>query len=118
MNYPHNHDTVEAIITLNHLNWSYNKISRAMGINRKKIAKILETSKNLKRPNQDSLICNNNSNLKPAEGSRECLNCKEFFIPDQRHMKRQKYCNKEECKAASKRNSQRKWTEKNPDYWV
>ena len=89
-----------------------------MGITRKKIAKILETSKDLKRPTQDSLNCNKKSNLKPAESSKICLNCKEFFIPDQRHMKRQKYCAKAECKAASKRNSQRNWTDKNPEYWA
>jgi len=43
---------------------------------------------------------------------RKCLNCHNFFTPDYRNVKRQKYCSKPECLKASKAASQRKWLQK------
>ncbi len=50
---------------------------------------------------------------------RRCKNCHELFMPDPRHIKRQKFCSKPKCKIASKRYSQQKWLEKkkNQDYF-
>jgi hypothetical protein len=50
---------------------------------------------------------------------RRCENCNDLFIPDPRHLKRQKFCTKPECKTASKMHSQQKWLkkEKNWDYF-
>ena len=50
---------------------------------------------------------------------RRCKNCQELYKPDSRHLKRQKFCNKPECKAASKKCSQQKWLSKpkNRDYF-
>jgi hypothetical protein len=50
---------------------------------------------------------------------RKCKNCKELFFPDYRNATRQKYCNKAECKKASKAESQRRWLNKpeNSDYF-
>ena len=46
-----------------------------------------------------------------------CKHCKRLFYPDAKNVGRQKYCNKPECKKASKIESQRKWLEKNPDHF-
>lgn len=43
---------------------------------------------------------------------RKCLNCHNFFTPDYRNVKRQKYCSKPECLKASKAASQRHWLQK------
>jgi len=43
---------------------------------------------------------------------RRCKNCKELYKPDPRHLKRQKFCKKSECKTASKKYSQQKWLNK------
>jgi len=50
---------------------------------------------------------------------RSCKNCHELFMPDPRHLKRQKFCDKPECKIASKMHSQQKWLKKrkNLDYF-
>ncbi|MDA3915405.1 MAG: hypothetical protein PF690_00325 [Deltaproteobacteria bacterium] len=50
---------------------------------------------------------------------KKCRNCKRLFIPDHRNRKRQKYCNREPCKKASKAVSQKKWLSKpeNEDYF-
>ena len=50
---------------------------------------------------------------------RKCKNCHAFFSPNPRNASRQKYCRKEQCRKASKRDSQRKWLEKpqNQDYF-
>jgi hypothetical protein len=50
---------------------------------------------------------------------RKCKNCKELFFPDYRNATRQHYCNKAECKKASKTESQRMWRNKpeNADYF-
>ncbi len=43
---------------------------------------------------------------------KRCKNCGKLFIPDYRNRERQKYCNKPECKRASKAASQEKWLSK------
>ncbi len=50
---------------------------------------------------------------------KKCRNCKRLFIPDHRNRKRQKYCDREPCKKASKAVSQKKWLSKpeNKDYF-
>ena len=50
---------------------------------------------------------------------RRCKNCDDLFKPDPRHLKRQKFCTKPECKTASKMHSQQNWLkkEKNLDYF-
>jgi len=50
---------------------------------------------------------------------RRCKNCRELYKPDPRHLKRQKFCTKPECKTASKMHSQQKWLKKemNLDYF-
>jgi len=45
-------------------------------------------------------------------GQRKCLNCAEFFIPDQRNQTRQHYCTQPECRQASKAASQAAWLAK------
>lgn len=49
-------------------------------------------------------------------GYRKCKHCKQFFKPRNRNAHHQRYCNTADCRAASKRASQRKWSAKNPDY--
>lgn len=49
--------------------------------------------------------------------NRRCRHCKTFFFPDRRNIDRQQFCSKPECRTASKAASQRKWLEKNPDYF-
>ncbi len=43
---------------------------------------------------------------------RRCKNCGELYKTDPRHLKRQKFCRKPECRAASKKYSQHKWLNK------
>ena len=50
-------------------------------------------------------------------GKRKCFCCKESFIPDYRSVKRQRYCNKPECRKASKASCQQRWVKKNPTYF-
>lgn len=40
---------------------------------------------------------------------RKCLNCGELFRPDHRNRKKQKYCSKKVCRAASKKASNDRW---------
>jgi hypothetical protein len=40
---------------------------------------------------------------------RRCKHCHDLYKPDPRNLKRQKFCNKPECKIASKKHSQQKW---------
>lgn len=47
---------------------------------------------------------------------RKCLNCHNFFTPDSRNFKRQKYCSKTECRKASKAASQRHWLQKKENH--
>ncbi len=51
---------------------------------------------------------------------RRCKNCHDLYLPDPRHLKRQKFCDKPECKIVSKKYSQQKWLEKlkNRDYFA
>ncbi|NOX35074.1 MAG: hypothetical protein GXP56_15320 [Deltaproteobacteria bacterium] len=48
-----------------------------------------------------------------------CRNCNRLFVPDSRNKGRQKYCDKTECRKASKTVSQKKWLSKpeNKDYF-
>jgi hypothetical protein len=50
---------------------------------------------------------------------KKCRNCKRLFILDHRNRKRQKYCDREPYKKASKAASQKKWLSKpeNQDYF-
>ncbi len=50
---------------------------------------------------------------------RRCKNCYDLYKPDPRNLKRQKFCTKPECKAASKKHSQQNWLNKviNRDYF-
>ena len=43
---------------------------------------------------------------------RRCKNCHDLYLPDPRHLKRQKFCDKPECKKAGKNYSQQKWLKK------
>ncbi len=54
----------------------------------------------------------------PPSGSRKCLQCKEFFLPDARNRHHQCYCPKPVCRQASKAASQGRWRAKpeNVDY--
>ena len=57
--------------------------------------------------------------MKKKTRRRRCKNCQELYKPDPRHLKRQKFCCKPACKAASKKHSQQKWLNKpkNQDYF-
>ena len=48
---------------------------------------------------------------------KKCRCCGEFFRPDPRNYKVQRYCSDADCRKASKAYSQQKWVEKNPDYF-
>ncbi len=47
--------------------------------------------------------------MKKKVRRRRCKNCHDLYKPDSRNLKRQKFCNKPECKVASKKHSQQKW---------
>lgn len=49
--------------------------------------------------------------------NRQCRCCKDIFTPDYRNAKKQKYCSKPKCRAASKKAGQKKWSDKNPNYF-
>ncbi len=50
---------------------------------------------------------------------RKCRNCGELYYPDHRNRKKQRYCSKADCRAASKKASNLKWRQKeeNRDYF-
>lgn len=48
----------------------------------------------------------------PCSGTRKCLHCHTFFIPDPRSKGRQKFCSLPDCRKASKKASQKKWLQK------
>lgn len=50
---------------------------------------------------------------------RKCKHCKQLFWPDYRNAKRQRHCQKPECRKAAKAESQKKWLKKpeNTDYF-
>ena len=52
-------------------------------------------------------------------GQRKCCHCKQFFVPDPRHRKRQHYCVAPECRRTSKGASQARWLcrPENRDYF-
>lgn len=52
-----------------------------------------------------------------TKGVRKCWHCKVWFRPNPRNPRRQRFCTKDECRAASKRTSQRKWAQKNQLYF-
>ena len=43
---------------------------------------------------------------------KKCCHCRKLYIPDPRNRSRQKYCDKPECRKASKAASQKKWLSK------
>jgi hypothetical protein len=45
-------------------------------------------------------------------GQCKCLQCGEFYLPDVRNRRRQRFCVKPECRRASKRESQQRWRSK------
>jgi hypothetical protein len=49
--------------------------------------------------------------------NRQCRCCKDIFTPDYRNSKKQEYCSKPACRAASKRASQKRWSKNNPNYF-
>jgi hypothetical protein len=48
---------------------------------------------------------------------KRCVYCGRYYKPDPRTRKTQKSCPEAACRAKRKRQSQRKWTEANPDYF-
>lgn len=48
---------------------------------------------------------------------KRCRYCGRYYKPDPRTRKTQKSCREAACRAKRKRESQRKWTEANPDYF-
>lgn len=53
------------------------------------------------------------------KGARKCRHCGEFFLPDARNQRRQRFCTKEPCRKASRAASSRRWRSKpeNTDYF-
>ena len=47
-----------------------------------------------------------------ASGQRKCLHCGEFYQPDRRNLRHQRYCAKPECRKRSKAESQRRWLQR------
>jgi hypothetical protein len=43
---------------------------------------------------------------------RKCLCCKEFYRPDHRNLRHQRYCSKPACRKESKAQSQRQWLQR------
>lgn len=52
-----------------------------------------------------------------TKGQLKCCHCGIWFRPHPRNVNRQRFCSKAECRAASKKASQQKWTRNNPDYF-
>ena len=52
-------------------------------------------------------------------GKRKCKNCHKLFCPDSRNQAKQKYCSEDDCRKASKADSQKRWLAKkdNRDYF-
>ena len=48
----------------------------------------------------------------PCSGTRKCLHCHTFFIPNPRSKGRQTFCSLPDCRKASKKASQKKWLRK------
>jgi hypothetical protein len=47
-----------------------------------------------------------------ASAKRKCLCCGEFYPPDRRNVRHQRYCSKPACRAESKAQSQRRWQQR------
>ena len=47
-----------------------------------------------------------------GSAKRKCLCCQEFYDPDPRNLRHQRYCSKPACRKESKAQSQRQWQEK------
>jgi hypothetical protein len=47
-----------------------------------------------------------------ASGRRKCLHCGEFYQPDRRNLRHQRYCAKPDCRKRSKAASQRRWLQR------
>ena len=45
-------------------------------------------------------------------GKRKCLCCGDFFPPDYRNVRHQRYCSKPACRKESKAQSQRGWQQR------
>jgi hypothetical protein len=43
---------------------------------------------------------------------RKCLSCQEFYRPDHRNLRHQRYCSKPACRKESKAQSQRRWLQR------
>jgi hypothetical protein len=52
-----------------------------------------------------------------TQGQRKCCHCGIWFRPHPRNVYHQRFCSEAECQVASKRESQRKWSRKNPGYF-
>jgi hypothetical protein len=50
--------------------------------------------------------------MKKSIRKRKCKHCHEFFFPDYRNLKSQKFCSKPLCRKASKADSQSRWLQK------
>jgi len=50
--------------------------------------------------------------MAPKNSKRKCLNCGDIFSPDPRNYQKQKYCNKQDCRKASKAAAQVRWLTK------
>lgn len=49
--------------------------------------------------------------------AKTCVICQDLFYPDKRVETRRKVCDKLACRLEKKRQSQRQWVKKNPDYY-
>ena len=47
-----------------------------------------------------------------ASAKRKCLCCGEFYPPDHRNVRHQRYCSKAVCRAESKAQSQHRWQQR------
>jgi len=52
-----------------------------------------------------------------TEGLRKCGQCGVWFRPHRQNTYHQQFCSEPDCRIASKRESQRKWSRKNPGYF-
>jgi hypothetical protein len=43
---------------------------------------------------------------------RKCRCCQEFYLPDHRNLRHQRYCSKPACRKESKAQSQRRWLQR------
>ncbi len=48
---------------------------------------------------------------------KRCRNCRKLFWPNPQNARRQAYCKKPECRQASKKESQKRWLQKNIGYF-